>query len=320
MHRILVLLVLLWCAPAVALETWPRAPGSEFRALVWNVSRENLFARSEDFLAVLRALDADLLILDEMSGTRRADEVRELLGRLDQPGDAPWQVVYGSSGDNQRAVFALRGELAPVETFRHLPYPPAYLRRANRAELPDWQRERLRANLAAGIGVGAAIAQLGGRELLVVGVDLQCCGDTDDSWEERRRFIEVAQIRAELDRSWRLRRPAAVIVAGDFNAVRGRRIVRAMQGPAGNSRQHLAVARARHADGQTRWTWDGRGTPFPSRALDFVLYSRELVAVSALVFDTETLDPAQRGALGLPSGHMRALSEHRPVVVDFRWK
>ena len=52
---------------------------------------------------------------------------------------------------------------------------------------------------------------------MVVGVDLQCCGDSDDAWEEKRRFVEVRAIRRLLEQAWDARRPHAVIVAGDFN-------------------------------------------------------------------------------------------------------
>lgn len=314
----------LWllCAPLAALAggTWPRAPGTELRAVVWNVSREHFFEQREDFLAVLGAIDAELVVLDEMPEGRDAQEVIAILRALDQPGDRPWQAVYGSSGDNQRAVIAVRGQASPLASFRHLPYPPSYLGWAQRLPLPPGQRQRMQHNLAAGIGAGAAEVRIGERRLLVVGVDLQCCGDRDDAWEEKRRFVEVRAIRRLLEQAWDLRQPQAVIVAGDFNAVRGRRIVRAMQGSDARPARQLLVAPARHADGESTWTWDGRGTPFPSRPIDFLLHSRELEALQALVFDSETMSASQRHGLGLAAELMRGLSEHRPVVVDLRWR
>lgn len=314
----------LWllCAPlaAIAGASWPRAPGTEFRAVVWNVSREHFFEQREGFIAVLDAIDADLVVLDEMPADRDAQAVIAILGALDRPGDPPWQAVYGSSGDNQRAVIAVRGQASPLASFRHLPYPPSYLAWARRLRLPPAQQQRLLRNLAAGIAAGAAEVRIGERRLLVVGVDLQCCGDSDDAWEEKRRFVEVRAIRRLLEQAWDARQPSAVIVAGDLNAVRGRRIVRALQGSEARPARQLLVAPARHADGESTWTWDGRGTPFPSRPIDFLLHSRELESLQALVFDSETMSEAQRRQLGLAADQMRGLSEHRPVVVDLRWR
>lgn len=320
-HRWLLLLLLLLAPLALpAQSAWPREAGTSLRAVVWNVGREQLFAERARYLAALRAIDADLIILDEMSGTRDASDVVALLSSLDEPGDAPWQVVYGTSGDNQRAVFALRGEVRPIPSFTHLPYPPRFLRWARGLRLKPDQRARMDQNLAAGIGAAAAEVRLDGRRLLVVGVDLQCCGDTDDAWEERRRMVEARAIRTLLDREWSARKPDAVIVAGDFNAVRGMKPVRAVQGIAGHPTRRLAVSDAAHANGVDRWTWDGRGTPFPSRAIDFLLHSRALIPLQAVVFDSETMSADQRAAVGLGPEHFRGLSEHRPVVVDFAWR
>lgn len=320
LRRWLLLLFLLAPLTLPAQGTWPRAEGTALRAMVWNVGREQLYAERTRYLAALRAIDADLIILDEMSGTRDASDVVALLSALDQPGDAPWQVVYGTSGDNQRAVFALRGEVRAIPSYAHLPYPPRFLRWAKGLRMKPEQRARMDQNLAAGIGAAAAEVRVQGRRLIVVGVDLQCCGDTDDAWEERRRMIEARAIRTLLDREWSARKPDAVIVAGDFNAVRGMKPVRAVQGIAGHPTRRLAVSDAAHANGVDRWTWDGRGTPFPSRAIDFLLHSRELIPLQAVVFDAETMSADQRAAVGLGPEHFRGLSEHRPVVVDFAWR
>ncbi len=317
-------LVALWLALlpafAAAASTLPRAEGSDFRALVWNVSREKFFEQQEAYRVALSAIDADLLIFDEMPGDRGADEVAGLLRNVNAPGDADWQVAYGSSGDNQRAVIALRGHVEPLRQFQHLPYPPRFAAWMRQLPLNPYQRQRLDQNLGAGIGAFGAQVRIGGRRIIVVGVDLQCCGDSDDAWEEHRRYVEARAIRSVLDRVWSAHKPDAVIVAGDFNAVRGRRPVNLVQGDEKRPERRLVIADARHANGKDNWTWDGRGTPFPSRAIDFMLHSRALRVVQALVFDAETLSEEQRQSLGLDAGMFRSMSEHRPVVVDFAWR
>ncbi|HNR59267.1 MAG TPA: DUF115 domain-containing protein, partial [Methanothrix sp.] len=56
------------------------------------------------YLIALQAIDADLLVFDEMPGDRSADDVAAVLRKLDSPGDPEWQVAYGSSGDNLAAL------------------------------------------------------------------------------------------------------------------------------------------------------------------------------------------------------------------------
>ncbi len=318
---LLLALLLALLSPAVhGAEAWPRAVGTDFRAMVWNVSRESFYEHQRDYLTALRAIDADLLIFDEMSGNRSADDVTALLHELDPAHPQAWQVAYGSSGFNQRVVFALRGPLESLRQFDYLPYPPRLIARLRKVPTNPQQRQWLEANLAAGIGAFAVEARLGGRRIIAVGVDLQCCGDTDGAWEEDRRHVEARAIRTLLDRAWSARSPDAVIVAGDFNAVRGLRPVNLLQGKHQRSAQPLMIAEAKHANGIDRWTWDGRGTPFPSRAIDFMLHSRELSVRQALVFDSETMNAAERERLNLPADIFKPLSEHRPVVVDFAWR
>jgi hypothetical protein len=305
---------------AFAAESLPRAAGSDFRAVVWNVSRQKFFVQHESYLAALRAIDADLLIFDEMPEDRGADDVVAMLRDLDSADKPDWQVAYGSSGDRQRAVIAMRGDVEPLRQFQHLAYPPRFVAWMRRLPFNADQRQWLERSLAAGIGAFGAQVRIGGRRIIVVGVDLECCGDSDDAWEERRRHVEARSIRSVLDRVWSARAPDAVIVAGDFNAVRGRRPVNLMQGDPRRPQRRLAIAEARHANGIDRWTWDGRGTPFPSRAIDFMLHSRMLRVLQALVFDAETMSEEQRQRLGIDVEMFRTMSEHRPLVVDFAWR
>ncbi len=184
MFTLLLALLLALLSPAVhGAEAWPRAVGTDFRAMVWNVSRESFYEHRRDYLTALRAIDADLLIFDEMSGNRSADDVTALLHELDPAHPQAWQVAYGSSGFNQRVVFALRGPLESLRQFDYLPYPPRLIARLRKVPTNPQQRQWLEANLAAGIGAFAVEARLGGRRIIAVGVDLQCCGDTDGAWK-----------------------------------------------------------------------------------------------------------------------------------------
>ncbi len=103
-------------AEALTAEAEPRsgldrAPEAEFRVLVWNVAGR-LSSNPEPFRAILRAIDADLVLLDEVSARTDLAAVRAVL-----PGDpSEWSVHIGSSGGRQRGAVAAR---SPLTAARH---------------------------------------------------------------------------------------------------------------------------------------------------------------------------------------------------------
>jgi endonuclease/exonuclease/phosphatase (EEP) superfamily protein YafD len=294
----------------MAADHLPRAEGVDLRLLVWNVSRHSVFEHADDYARVLARIDADLMILDEVP----AEGTPARLAHALQLGPE-WRISYGTSGHNQRSALLARGDWRPLAGFEHIPYGRRAQTRLLAASRPEI-REREALSLAGGVAAHGAILALDGRRLLVAGLDLQCCGDTPDSAEEQRRRVEARAIRTLLERAATRSRFDAVIVGGDFNTTQGLVPVNLIAGVDRNTPPRLQRADPRHADGQS-WTWDGRGTPFASKALDHVLHSRELRVRAALIFDPETLPPDQR--LGLSPGLMRQLGDHRPIVVDFAW-
>lgn len=315
----LLLALLSMVAPASAAageqRTWlPRHQDAAFRVVVWNVSRESFFDNAADFRRVLAAVDADLLILDEMAPGVSAEAIAAQL-----PPRAPgWQVAYGTGGgQHQRASIAARSPLLRQDAFDGLAYPDEAVE-AWVAGVPPEHAARFRADLATGVSAVGAIVGVGGRRLLVVGLDLQCCGADASSWQEARRRIEAGNVRAAIDRVLAREAVDAVLVGGDLNVVNGSRPLDILRGPEGAA-AHLRDVPAAHRGGAT-WTWDGRGTPFPSSRLDYVLHTDALVPLQAQVFDSEDLSAEESEALGLPPGLSRSLAEHRPVVVDFGWR
>jgi hypothetical protein len=298
----------------------PRAAGTDLRVLVWNVSRSQFFEHQKGYIKALSAVDADLLILDEMPADRSIDDVRAVLAQIDSRREPDWQIAYGSSGDNQRTVFALRGHVQALPEFAFLPYPESIRKQLTGMFSEGPQRLGMQQKLDGGIASFGVEARIGKHSALLVGVDLTCCGDSDDAWEEQARIVEAKEIRAALDQAWAQRRVDAVIVAGDFNAVRGRKPLLPIQGDSSSGDGYLRVAEAAHANGTELWTWDGRGTPFPSRPLDFILHNDGLQLLHALVFDPETMTRRERKRLGLRRESLTPLSAHRPVIADFAWR
>jgi len=313
---------LLWCLPGLAQadaadvdRAWlARHPDTVLRVLTWNVDR-SFFRENAGFQRVLAAVDADLLLLDEMPAGVSADEIAGALA----PSTTPWQCLYGrGGGPHQRASICTRAALQRVPEFDQLSYPRERFDAWINA-VPADKQQRVRGSLEAGVATVAGVVSLHGRRLLVIGLDLECCGDSVDSPQEQRRQFEASAIRATIDRVAARLKLDATIVGGDFNTVQGDAPIQIMQRgaraettlahPTPHHRGHIA------AD----WTWDGRGTPFPSRRIDYLLHSERLVVLQSQVFDSEDLAPEQRRALQLDAALSRSLSPHRPVVVDFKW-
>jgi hypothetical protein len=171
-----------------------------------------------------------------------------------------------------------------------------------------------------GIAVAGAIIQVGARSILAVSVDLQCCKGTPD-WQEMRRQLEVAAIRNIVQDVLTGEPVDAVLVGGDFNLVSTGTPLVMLTNPYPAPHFALVPADAWHLDGLEVWTWDGRGSPFPTSALDFQLYSfASLEVAQAVVFSTEDLGSEELAALGLSATSSRSLSDHLPIVVDYKWR
>lgn len=292
-----------------------RHPDTDLRVLVWNVDRE-FFHRNEGFQRVLRAVDADVLILDEMPTGVSA----ELIANGLPSAATPWQVLYGSGGGaNQRASISVRAPLARVDAFDQLPYPREHFN-AWMANVPERKRARVRDSLDAGVAAVGGVVTWQGRRVLVVGLDLECCGDSPDSAAEARRRFEAQAIRNAIDKVAAGSRFDAILVGGDFNAVHGQAPVQILErGARADTTLDHPTPLHRGSD-RIDWTWDGRGTPFPSKQIDFLLHSSPLRVLQSQVFDSEDLTPAEQQALQLPAELSRSLSPHRPIVVDFAWR
>lgn len=295
--------------------TWlPRAPNTVLRMLTWNVERSFL-QRNADFQRVLRAIDADVLILDEMASDLGAEQIAAAMPQQ----RAPWQAVYGTGGGpHQRASIVTTHALERLPGFDRLAYPEARFE-TWLSIVPPQAQDRARGSLEAGVAAVGGIVDVDGRRLLVVGLDLQCCGSTPAGPEEERRRFEAQSIRAAIDAVAGSLDLDGILVAGDFNAVQGPAPVDLLRRGPDPSTSLTAVA-APHRGHDVNWTWSGEGTPFPSGRLDFVLHSGALVPLQAQVFDSEDLDARTLEALGLEPRLSQSLSPHRPVVVDFGWR
>jgi hypothetical protein len=319
-----VLIALSACMPTRRVGTTPRSGAAEqdpaaVRVLSWNVAEDAFDRRPATFRALVGYARPDILLLDEVAPSVTGHRIRAQLEA--SAGGEPWQVAIGASGGRQRGVIASRWPLEPVpELSRAVPYP-AHERDRLQERMVAAGEDRPAYTMEGGIPVNGALVSVEGRRLLVVTLDLQCCGNDPGSWQEARRRVEAGEIRARIARFLDRTRVDGVVLGGDFNLVGTALPLVVLSGPYPAPNAGLIGADLRHLDGTETWTWDGRGTPFPSRAMDFVMYSPQALELrDGYVLDTEDLPSGELRRLGLVPESTRQLSDHRPVVAHFVWR
>jgi len=170
------------------------------------------------------------------------------------------------------------------------------------------------------IGVSGAIVLDGGRRLLAIIIDLQCCGNDQSSWQEYRRRVEAREIRRLIKQVLQRTSVDGILVAGDLNLVNGPMPLLVLSGPGLRHNTGLIAAELYHPNSSESWTWDGRGTPFPSGTLDFQIYDPQGLNIrSGLILDTENLLPETLDRHRLEGGMSAAIGRHRPLVVEYGW-
>ena len=307
------------CGQANASQS--QADDRTLRIVSWNIAGDAFVTHEEFFLAIIRHSRPDVLVLTEVHPSADAAQLKETLAGIDSRDDRPWNVNFGTSGGRQRDVIASRMPIERTEEFSSIvPYPEKQRQRIS-TQMTGHNRSWDQFSMAGGIPVNGAIVVADGHRLLVVATDLQCCGGEINDWQEDRRQVEAREIRRLTNQALSKSRADAVIIAGDLNTVATPSPVLLLLGPYMVPHHGLLAAEIFHLDGESAWTWDGRGTPFQSSILDYQLYGPNgLQLHEAYIFDTEDLDADTLGALGLQADTSRQISPHRPLVVDYSWR
>jgi endonuclease/exonuclease/phosphatase family metal-dependent hydrolase len=290
------------------------------RVLSWNISGDAFVSEQRIFQSLLLWANPDVVLLDEVAPSANDEELRKSLAALDSDEKKAWTVNVGVSGGRQRCVIASRTPQETLPEFQSIvPYPDA-----DRHYLLDRMSSKDRAyssySMDGGIPVNGAIILVGGRRLLTVVADLQCCGNSPDSWQEYRRRAEAREIRRLIRQVLQRTSVDGIVIAGDFNLVNGPMPLVVLSGPYSPTHAGMIAAELYHPDGATSWTWDGRRTPFPSSTLDYQLYGPQgLVMRTGFILDTERLPLEALERYELESGASARTGRHRPLVVDYGW-
>jgi len=226
---------------------------------------------------------------------------------------------------SQRGVVASRSPLQLVRELQRVAYPSASLDGLQqRFPSPDVARELADA-ATDGLPVVGASVVTHDRRLLVVTVDLRCCGRLG-SFEDELRKIETDTLRKAVRAARARTRFDGVIVIGDFNLVGARSPLATLSRGLDLDGSALRVAPALQLDGRTAATWRDTnprlpGPIFTPSRLDYLLYGDAPLRLDrAFVFDTEDLTPHWLMTHRLRTDDTREASDHLPLVADLRWK
>lgn len=297
------------------------AGDDSFRILSWNISHDAFVAEQAEFRALLRWGDPDVVLLDEVAPSVDLSQLTTVLAALRPGDDDAWSVNFGTSGGRQRGIIASRASQEALPEFQAIvPYPEEGRHRILAMVPPD-KISHVGRSMDAGIPVNGVMLLIGNRRILVLITDLQCCGDGPDSWEEHRRRVEAAEIRRLIVKVLKHHAVDGIVFAGDFNMVESTFPMALLTGPYPSPHSALIPAELYHPDGVTTWTWDGRGTPFPSDVLDYQLYGPSgLKMQSGFILETENLPADVLDRYGLETGTVGRTGEHRPLVVEYGWE
>jgi hypothetical protein len=302
-------------------ESTPARAAGRVRVLSWNVSSDAFMRDPAAFHALLRKAQADILLFDEVAPSANESQLRASLEGIDPDAEDEWHIDIGRSGGRQRGVVVSRWPLERLPEFGEVvPYP-------------ETERIRLYERMAAandvrpgfsmdeGIPVNGAVVLTAQRRLLVVTMDLQCCGDDPGGWQEDRRRVEAREIRRLIRQILERTNVDGILIVGDLNLVNTPLPLVYVSGPYAAPHGGLIAAELYHLDGSDTWTWDGRGTLFPSAVMDVQLYSPHALELGeGYVLDSADLLPAEREELGLEPEGAHGLSAHRPLVAEYVWR
>jgi endonuclease/exonuclease/phosphatase family metal-dependent hydrolase len=287
------------------------------RVLVWNVAERGHVDATDAFQRVLNALDPDVVLLDEVYEHSTVEGIEALLNEPAPLHATPWQVVLGLGGGRQKTVVATRLPIRPEPDLARIDYRPDALddldqRRPGFEAIIQTERD-------AGLAATGAWVTVSGSEVLFVPFDLQSGGYAGSIRDALRRLQAghlsetVASVLRESGRS-------TVILGGDANAVGSARPLELLQQAGHPSSPLLTMADARHPGTDAVYTWRNGGGRFPPGRLDYLFFGGAgLELVRAFPFEPEDFTDAALAALAVEREDARRVSDHLPLVGDFRF-
>ena len=265
------------------LKTLDFKPIGHFRVVSWNVQFGNLLDDKERAARILKALQPDVLLLQELDG----DDTPQTLTRfLVETFDGSWDVCCTPVSGTERH-HKLRSAVATNRT----------LKSTQHVDSESWKQ----------IKAIISTIDINKTPINFVSLHLRCCGgptgEAEEQWQD-----EAWAIREAIES----RQSPSFVVAGDWNLVGTTKPLQIVQ------TNEFAIVDAYQPDGRINATWSDVTSSFTPSRLDWMLYSpKTLALVNSFVLDTADLDSETLHAHGLMSEDTAELSDHLPLVADF---
>jgi endonuclease/exonuclease/phosphatase family metal-dependent hydrolase len=294
-------------AEARARDVLTRAPRTDLRIVTWNMGSRAPLVTPDPFRRVLSAISPDVVFMDEL-----APAIDEAALRAVLPENDAWKIVLGTGGGRQHTAVASRLPLEPAASLERVPYPDSIAGLTGQPMVHQMQQD-LRTAAQDGIPTTGAIVTAHGRRILLVPLDLMCCGGLGGA-EDRARVMTADALQHAVRAATRAHAIHGVIIGGDLNLVGSRTPLDVLMHGLDPADGDLAPVEATTPDGESVSTWRSPG-PFPPGRLDWILFSPSVLeVVGAFVFNEDAL-----AAAGLEPSDAE-VTDHLPVVADLRVK
>tara|TARA_B100000959_G_C14941193_1_gene607894 strand:+ start:393 stop:1535 length:1143 start_codon:yes stop_codon:yes gene_type:complete len=251
-----------------------------FRVVSWNVQFGNLLDKSQLGTRLLKSLQPDVLLLQELDGTDSPETLSTFLH--DALGNT-WNVVMSEVSGTKRH-HQLRSAIAT-------PFPLKELDIKKKGTL-----KAVRAN-----------ADIDGTKIQFLSLHLRCCGGPTGDAEEQRQ-LEAKIIR----RASKSSTSKASIIAGDWNLVGTDKPLEIVKS------KDFTIVEAFQPDGVLNATWSNTSSPFTPGRLDWMIFNGKVIELkTSFILDSSDLDEETRNKYKLRLNDTAELSDHLPLVADF---
>ncbi len=281
-----------------------RATPGVVRLAGYNIQHDGLFKkkeapRQEALQRILRAINADIWILNEVWNHRAEAVAKRFEQLLPSPPGGAWHAVRRDRGNVIVSRFPIKQSWAILPQHR----------------------------------LSAALIDLGPereQDLLVVANHWRCCKAEDERRKEAQAL--VAWLADANTPGGTLTLPAAtpIVLGGDLNLVGSGAPLRTLLGgeinavpapdrgdPTPSNRRLLSLLVSRHSDARMGYTWRKESARYYPGVLDYILYTSDRVTVAKhFILDTRTMSPARLTITGLRRNDTVLASDHDPRVVD----
>ena len=279
----------------------PRCPADAIRLMSWNVRFGGLLEQKDRAGRILKALQPDIILLQELVDEQTAVAVASFLDETLGTRGGAWQVGASPAGSRLRSMVAARG-MAPPEM-------------VNMIRMQTDESRFVRA-VAMKIDLGNE------RRLLACSIHLRCCGSVGGK-EDLQRVEEASMIQRSLEQLLEEWGCQDIVIGGDLNLVGSRLPLQVLATGLDPSGGDLEIAHPLQLDGDSLATWaDPSGnaaSAFTPGRLDWLLYSgSSLESLQAFILDTSDLSMQALDEYQLEAEDAPLLSDHFPVILDAR--